>query len=356
MKVATLLQFDVSRSNAFSGWEKPFIERFFRTLSHGMIELLPTYIGHNVADRSVIEARRSFAQRLAEKRKDKSEQEVYRLGMTAAELQELLDKWVDAMYLNRKHSGIDMTPNEAYQAAKYSRTVVEDEQALDLLLNAAGTATVSKGYIKVNNLRYAAPELMDHEWKAQKVEVFLDPADIGRAILYRVGDWATRVEAINTDLIGKGVSPDAYRAAKRADAKALSAFRREMKNLATTFGIDDLHKDVVDHFVNQAKDIAQFRRGDTPINNGVIDALTGAIGTNEPPAYSEQELELLAAKKADMERKAKELEAQRGLLLRDEHDKARWLAEQSLIRELTDRETSWLEGYKKSNRLNAALS
>ena len=51
---------NVSRSNAYSGWEKPHIERFFRTLSHGLIELLPAYIGHCVADRQVIEARKEL--------------------------------------------------------------------------------------------------------------------------------------------------------------------------------------------------------------------------------------------------------------------------------------------------------
>ncbi|MGY3855835.1 integrase, partial [Aeromonas aquatilis] len=35
MSICTLLDINVSRSNAYSGWEKPFIERFFRTLSHG---------------------------------------------------------------------------------------------------------------------------------------------------------------------------------------------------------------------------------------------------------------------------------------------------------------------------------
>ena len=54
--------------------------------------------------------------------------------------------------------------------------------------------------------------------------MFLDPSDVGRAILYRTGDWNERIEAVNLDLLGNRVSPDAFRAAKRADAKGAGEF------------------------------------------------------------------------------------------------------------------------------------
>ena len=47
----------------FQGQEKPHIERSFRTFLHGLVELMPEYIGHNVTERKAIEARRSFADR-----------------------------------------------------------------------------------------------------------------------------------------------------------------------------------------------------------------------------------------------------------------------------------------------------
>ncbi|WP_323927236.1 DNA-binding protein [Aeromonas caviae] len=162
MSICTLLGMNVSRSNAYSGWEKPHIERFFRTLSHGLIELLPAYVGHCVADRQVIEARKSFAERLEEKRKPNAEKEIYELAMTAAELQTLLDDWLDARYHNRKHSSLGMTPNEKYQSARYQRRAIVDESALDLLLNHIGEATVSKGFIKAGGLKYSAPELLEN--------------------------------------------------------------------------------------------------------------------------------------------------------------------------------------------------
>jgi putative transposase len=353
MGICNMLDINVSRSNAYSGWEKPHIERFFRTLSHGLIELLPSYIGHCVSDRVVIEARKSFAQRLAEKRKPEEKREAYQLAMTADELQTLLDNWLTARYHNKKHGTLGMSPNEKYQQSRYQRSAVISESALDLLLNHVGEATVSKGFIKANNLKYTAPELMEHTWKGQQVRVFLDPSDVGRAVLYRVDDWNARVEAINVELIGNGITPDAFRASKREDNKALARFRREMNLIAKTLKLDELHTDVVNHFVSQAKEISQFKQADKPLENSALSALTGVLDQQSAPTYSDDELASLTAKREAMERKTQELEQQRGLIIRDEHQKARFLAEESLRRELTDKESEWLEQYKRANKLGA---
>lgn len=131
---------------------------------------------------------------------------------------------------------------------------------------------------------------MEHNWKSQRVSVFLDPSDVGRAILYRTGDWSERIEAINTELLGNGISPDAFRAAKKADAKALNSFRREMRNLAKTFGIDQLHQDVVRHFVDQAKGIEAFSRRDLTLDNPALAALSDVTSTAEPARFSAAEL------------------------------------------------------------------
>lgn len=354
MSICSLLDINVSRSNAYSGWEKPHIERFFRTLSHGMIELLPSYIGHCVADRSAIESRKSFAERLADKRKPDDQRDVYQLAMTASELQELLDNWLDARYHNKKHSTLGKTPNEKYQEARYQRSAIVDESALDLLLNHIGEATVSKGFIKAGGVKYSAPELMEHSWKAQRVSVFLDPSDVGRAVLYRAGDWSERVEAINLDLLGNGVSPDAFRAAKKADAKALASFRREMRNLAKTWGVDTLHQDVINHFVEQAKDTLQFKQSDIELDNPALSALTGAIpAIDQPKAFSDEELAALEtrrlAKQAEQELKA----GQESKVLKTEFEQALILAEKELDQPLPEREKQWLNKYMRSHKLMA---
>lgn len=353
MSICTLLGMNVSRSNAYSGWEKPHIERFFRTMSHGLIELLPSYIGHCVADRSVIEARKSFAQRLEEKRKPDAEKELFELAMTAAELQTLLDDWLEACYHNRKHSTLGMSPNEKYGHARYQRRAIGDESALDLLLNHIGEATVSKGFIKAGGLKYSAPELLENTWKSQRVSVFLDPCDVGRAILYRTGDWNERIEAVNIELLGNGVSPDAFRAAKKADAKALASFRREMRSLAKTFGIDDLHQDVVRHFVEQARDTLQFRHPDQPLDNAALAALSGVVGQATEQRFTDSEREGLARRREQDRQLMRQQEERKAKLLRSEEEQAWHLSRKALTEALTNKESTWLEQYRKDYYLVA---
>lgn len=352
MSICTLLGMNVSRSNAYSGWEKPHIERFFRTMSHGLIELLPSYIGHCVADRQVIEARKSFAQRLEEKRKPDAEKEIFELAMTACELQSLLDNWLDARYHNRKHGSLGMTPNEKYGHARYQRRAIGDESALDLLLNHVGEATVSKGFIKAGGLKYTAPELLEHNWKSQRVSVFLDPSDVGRAILYRTGDWNERIEAVNIELLGNGVSPDAFRAAKRADAKALAGFRREMRNVAKTFGIDQLHQDVV-LLRFPGADIAEFQRSDLTLDNPALAALSGIAAPAEPAQFSVAELAAIEARREEKAARQQATAGQESRALKTEYEQAIYLVEKELDAPLTEREKEWLTRYLYSHKLMA---
>lgn len=357
--ICQLLGLEISRANAYSGWEKPFIERFFRTLSHDLIELLPGYIGHNVSDREVIEARHGFAKQLEEKRKAEHEKECFELRMTQAELQQLLDDWVDAYYHRRVHEGDGMnrrTPDEMFSAADYQPRVIEDADALDILLNYAGDATVLKGFIKLGGLKYTAPELLEHNWKGQRVLVLQDPSDVARAFVYRKGDWDSRVEAIDTRLLGQDISPQEYRAKKKEDTKALRGFRREMQNLAKTFGVDNLHRDVVDHFTEQAKQLVQMPKPNAEHSNEAILALTDVSKRLKNPmenTYSEAEIQHLNMKREILEQRSEDLSQQQGLLVRNEHDRARMLAEQSFERALTEKEQRWLEDYKRKNVLGA---
>ncbi len=353
MSICSLLGINVSRSNAYSGWEKPHIERFFRTLSHGLVELLPSYVGHCVADRQVIEARKSFAQRLEEKRKHDTEKALFELAMTAAELQTLLDNWVEARYHNRKHSALAMSPNDKYRQANYRRQTVGDEAALDLLLNHIGEATVSKGFIKSGGLRYTASELLEHSWKGQRVSVFLDPSDVGRAFLYRSGDWSERVEAINTELLGNGVSPEHFRAAKRADAKALASFRREMRSLAASFGMDQLHHSVVTHMVEQVSTLVPFQRADTRLEHPTLNALGQAAMTPPESVFSAAELAAIERQRETRAARQQASARQQSTLLRSEFEQAMLLAEKQLTMPLSESESGWLKRYLHSHKLMA---
>lgn len=352
-----LLGLEQSRANPYSGWEKPFIERFFKTLSHDLIELLPGYIGHNVSDREAIEARKEFAVRLKERNKKENEKADFDLRMTQAELQQLLDNWVDAYYHLRAHDGLKgLTPSEAYRAAKYQIKAVEHPEALDLLLNYAGEATILKGFIKAGGLRYTAPEMLEHQWKGQKVRVFLDPTDVARAFVYPLNNWETRIEAVDHRLLGQEISPAAYRQTKKNEAKSLRSFRAEMKQLAKTFNIGEIHQSVIEHFAEQAKSLVEFPTQTVTHQNPGLTALTEAAGQlvkSNKPGYSDQQIEYLRQKRKAIDERKNAINQQHATLVRNEHDKARLLATESLSRELTAKEEEFLKDYKKHNKLGA---
>ncbi|MGI2159464.1 DNA-binding protein [Shewanella baltica] len=352
-----LLDLEQSRANPYSGWEKPFIERFFKTLSHDLIELLPGYIGHNVNDREAIEARKEFAVRLKERNKKENEKADYDLRMTQPELQQLLDNWVDAYYHLRAHDGLKgKTPNEVYRAAQYQVRAVEHPEALDLLLNHVGEYTILKGFIKAGGLRYTAPEMLEHEWKGQRVRVFLDPTDVARAFIYPINNWETRIEAVDSRLLGQEISPAAYRQTKKEEAKALRSFRAEMKQLAKTFNIGEIHQTVIEHYAKQAQSLVEFPTQPIAHQNPSLMALTEAaeqlVKTNKP-GYSDQQIEHLRQKRKAIEERKNNINQQHATLVRNEHEKARLLAAESLNRELTPKEDAFLKDYKKHNKLGA---
>lgn len=162
----------------FSPWKKPHIERFFRHFSHDLLELKPGFIGHNVAERKAIEARKTFAERLMQK------DEVIDVTMTPEELQKFCDDWVNNVYMHKVHSGIDATPFEMVSNFKGEIARIDNERALDMLLSVptqGGTRTVNKTGIKIDNIIYIAAEL--GPYIGQQVRILYDKDDLGQIVV-----------------------------------------------------------------------------------------------------------------------------------------------------------------------------
>lgn len=163
----------------FQPWRKPHIERFFRTFSHDLVELLAGFLGHNVAERQAIEARASFAERLM------SRDGVLEVKMSSAEFQRFCDRWCADIYAHRAHEGLQgRTPFEAASAWRGVIRAIEDERALDVLLAepaGGGRRTVGKKGIRLDGAWFVAPELALHI--GEEVEVRCDPQDLGRIVV-----------------------------------------------------------------------------------------------------------------------------------------------------------------------------
>lgn len=190
-RVYDALDIDHQLCPPFQPWHKPHVERFFGTFARDLVELLPGYIGHSVAERSAIEARKSFADRLM------TRGEVVELRMTGAELQEFCDRWVQTIYHRQPHEGLaQRTPWEVRAEHAHEVRVISDERALDVLLAEApgrdGRRTVRKKGIEFDRPKgsradegwYIAPEL--EAWIGREVHVRFDPIhhDLGRIFVF----------------------------------------------------------------------------------------------------------------------------------------------------------------------------
>ena len=202
---------------------KPHVERVFRTLSHDLLETLPGYIGHNVAERKAIENRKSFAERLGKAGKkiapkgrndklvgrndegairnglrlaiaDTCHQEERqaptqeRIGLTPEALQAAINKWTEDVYHQRTHSGIKMSPNAKASTGKQTNRRIDDPRILDRLLAESGLRTIGKKGLRYDSGLFWNDALIDY---------------MGRKVLCRLDIWdASKVFCFDPDTSG----------------------------------------------------------------------------------------------------------------------------------------------------------
>ncbi|WP_418459805.1 DDE-type integrase/transposase/recombinase [Brucella intermedia] len=210
-------------SDAYSPEQKGHVERVIKTFQHNVCPQLPGYIGHSVADRKAIEGRKSFAQRLGA-----DEHELFEVSLTAAQLQQHIDDWLEFVYHESAHSGLKgRTPNEVAQA---STTPIRriDERALDTLLMPVagknGLRKMTKQGIKDNGLHYISGTIM------VGTEVFCrrDPLDMGKMYVFSAEGGEFLDVAICPELAG--VNPQEYvKAQKDIAADIVRQREREIK-------------------------------------------------------------------------------------------------------------------------------
>ena len=350
--IMQMLNLDQSKANPFSGWEKPYIERFFGTLSRALFELLPGYIGHSVSDRQKIEAAKSFAQRIGEGKK-KTDQEALELALTPEQLEEVLNDWLEHCYNHTEHEGLKReTPFQRYTLSGYKPKQVIDSHSLDMLLNFVGEATVIRGGVKANSLRYTAPELMSPDWDRKKVRVFQDPSDVGRATLYSLDGSGVYIEAINDELVGKGVASDKFREARRQEQRGMALWRRTSKKLQEEFGIDTQYAESL-AAMKAKNNLKELNISSGEVDNPMLAALAKADkASKQKHERTEDELEQLEQARQKLIQQEQEVQEQKGLAVRNIHEKAKMLAYEFLTRDLTDREEEFLSKYKKENQFS----
>lgn len=213
-------------TNPFSPWEKPHVERGIGVMLHSILEVLPNFVGHSVAERSAIEARQTFAERLFKK------DSVVELDVSPEELDAHIQNWLTGTYHQREHGGTGQTPFAMATAWTGKVRHIDNERALDVLLMptaaGGGTRTLQKKGIEIERGWYAAPELF------RKVEVgtevlIRETEDFGQVVVYQGGEFVC--VAICPER--KGVSRKELAAhCRNAQAKRIKADKAALRKAA----------------------------------------------------------------------------------------------------------------------------
>lgn len=203
---------------------KPFIERFFRTMSGQLEELLPGYVGHSVADRQAIRERETWGSKIMKKGA------VVEVPLTMGELQGVIDRWLE-VYENTGHAGLKgKTPGQAAASCLRQPARIRDERVLDILLAPVGKGeyVVQKKGVRAAGGIYTAPELV--EMVGAKVQVRQDLADAGRVYVFHSQTSEFICTATDEALTGQSLGD--YIAAKKRHARRLKEKVRALETLA----------------------------------------------------------------------------------------------------------------------------
>lgn len=285
----------------FASEQKGTIERAMRTMSHGILDLLPGFIGHNVAQRKAIEARKSFADRIM------TPGETVEVSMTAAELQERLDQWCDHVYMHNKHAGLKATPWQIISNWTQPVRRLADPRALDALLAPiAGERRVTKKGIKLDHYHYIAPELAEHVG----MDVFLrrDPDDIGRIFVYDT-DGVFICAAQAHEILGISRA-EAAAAAKHHQRRFLSEKKKDLQEARRAIR-ENIGEAVLQHRIETTSNLASFPKPSEPYSTAALEqhgrAARAGDETQAPErdetterAVRELEKEMATPKKADV--------------------------------------------------------
>lgn len=325
----TLRQLGVHHKVAppFAPERKPFVERGIRSIQHKFMTLQRGFIGHDVADRQQIRARRSFAERLG------MPDAFDVVGLSGDELHESFAAWLANIYAHRPHAGLGKrSPHEVALELLQTHSVQWAEpQAIGMLLmppaSGGGVRVVGKKGIQVDGIEYWADRLIP----GQRLHVRLDPADMGKVWLYTDTDPMRFVGiGLNPDLAGL----DRAELAARVRAEQAAIEREDRARMRRLTRQADIHS-VADRMIGRAP---------LPMPaNAAVNYSTAELEEAFQAAQRRDAVELLADRRVDQEETSEERYA-RAKQLRALVDAGTEISADSL---------QWLEGYESDREFKA---
>lgn len=275
-----------NRSNPFSPWEKGHVERFIQTFLHSILEMLDNFIGHNVAERKQIEAKRTFAENLFKKNA------VVKVDMTVDELQLLANQWIDGIYMQREHRSLGMSPLQ--KVASYTGAVkrITNERALDILLAkpAGRMPVITKKGIRYDNATYIHAELPQYIGEIADIR---HSDDLGRLIVYVGGKFLCIAECPERT----GMDRAEVAAHGRARQKEFIAEKRREYRAAKTAlprSTDELVKEILMSRAQKAGKVTVLAKKAEAHHTAALREAERVIQAQETPQLSPEHAKLMA--------------------------------------------------------------
>ncbi|MBD3822562.1 MAG: DDE-type integrase/transposase/recombinase, partial [Thiotrichales bacterium] len=306
------------RATPYSGKEKPYIERFFHTMSQDLFEDLPGYSGHNVEDRKKIENQIAFSERLAAKGDKNAEHRIFNVKLTAEEAQKRIDDWIKNVYEVREHEGFSgelagKSPIEVYTQSRYQPRK-PNQFVLALLMNEAGVGTVKAGQIRKNNVKYTAPELMEPEMNGARVEILINPDDPHEAFAIDLRNGyenAKPIRITNIEQVERRGMQQALVEARKKDMRELRRQDREYRRKAKELELDTLYERRAEVAKERLKNVTHFERKSSKYESPLFSNLEKAIEHGSSDAIADTvEAKSISEMLAEQQREKEELRTQ----------------------------------------------
>jgi putative transposase len=257
----------------FSPDHKPHVERFFKTFNHGLIELQPGYVGHDVAQRKAIEGRKSFSHRFGGGKEDKTE-----LLATPQELQKFCDLYCQYIYGTKTHSKTGQAPEHAAQG--FIKREVPDAESLINLMLPGGERTVNDARIRLNNTVYLAPELGA---RAGKVHIRM-PDDMGVIHVYEDASCTKFIcTAEAPELTGNSRKVIALKT-KQVEKATTRAHVKAAKKVAKEQDSKGIGAEIRDHLLAEAETLATMPQDSEVAQTAAFEAAAELKKGLEPKA------------------------------------------------------------------------
>ena len=259
----------------FASEQKGTIERALQTMSHSILDLLPGFIGHNVAERKVIEARKSFASRIM------SKDEVVEVSISSEELQEKLDQWVEHEYHHSPHSGLNnKTPFEVATAWTQPIKRIHDERALDaLLMDVNQERVMGKKGLRIDGHFYFAGALLSRMGESFRIK--RDERDLGRVYVYEKDEPEFVCIAECPTLLGIS-QKDAAAGMKSKQRKWLSEQAKDLRKLKREMKMN-IPQIVLEDKIEKSKNVTVLPPKSVPYTTPALEAAGEAARALDGP-------------------------------------------------------------------------